>query len=178
MLSPETCTYVGTEKHVSASGACTCTCLIGRLRHIREIVAFRSFVMPAAAPPAVYKPAPGEEPPPLYKPELIEPKKRLTLMQRCYKEPWVPIGAPLPPYITCPQSEHVRCSRATCAGCLTTAGVLSVGFGAFIAGNKVLAQYMMRARVAAQGATVVAMVVSAGGLFMPSKAEAQGAPRL
>jgi hypothetical protein len=114
----------------------------------------------------------------LYKPELIEPKKRLTLMQRCYKEPWVPIGAPLPPYITCPQSEHVRCSRATCAGCLTTAGVLSVGFGAFIAGNKVLAQYMMRARVAAQGATVVAMVVSAGGLFMPSKAEAQGAPRL
>ena len=49
--------------------------------------------MPAAAPPAVYKPALGEEPPPLYKPELIEPKKRLTLMQRCYKEPWVPIGA-------------------------------------------------------------------------------------
>ena len=84
----------------------------------------------------------------------------------------------LPLYIMCPQSEHVRCSRATCAGCLTTAGVLSVGFGAFIAGNKVLAQYMMRARVAAQGATVVAMVVSAGGLFMPSKAETQGAPRL
>ena len=61
------------------------------------------------------------------------------------------------------------------AGCLTTAGVLTVGFGAFIAGNQVLAQYMMRARVAAQGATVVAMVVSAGGLFMPSKAES--APR-
>ena len=36
--------------------------------------------------------APLGEPPPLYKPELIEPKKRLTLMQRCYKEPWVPIG--------------------------------------------------------------------------------------
>jgi len=97
-------------------------------------------------------PKPGEQPPPLYKPELIEPKKRLTLMQRCYKEPWVPIG------------------------CLTTAGVLSVGFGAFIAGNKVLAQYMMRARVFAQGATVVAMVVSAGGLFLPSKAEAESAP--
>lgn len=41
-------------------------------------------------------PKPGEQPPPLYKPELIEPKKRLTLMQRCYKEPWVPIGALLP----------------------------------------------------------------------------------
>ena len=32
------------------------------------------------------------DPPPLYKPELIEPKKRLTLLQRCYKEPWVPAG--------------------------------------------------------------------------------------
>ena len=29
------------------------------------------------------------------------------------------------------------------AGCLTTAGVLCVGFGAFISGNKVLAQNMM-----------------------------------
>ena len=48
---------------------------------------------------------------------------------------------------------------------------MSVGFGAFIMGNKVLAQYMMRARVAAQGATVVAMVVSAGGLFLPSKVQ-------
>ena len=35
-----------------------------------------------------------EEPPPLYKPELFEPKKRLTILQHCYKEPWVPIGAP------------------------------------------------------------------------------------
>ena len=33
------------------------------------------------------------------------------------------------------------------AGCLTTAGVLCVGFGAFISGNKVLAQNMMRARM-------------------------------
>lgn len=32
------------------------------------------------------------EPPPLYKPEAFEPKKRLTLLQHCYKEPWVPIG--------------------------------------------------------------------------------------
>ena len=35
-----------------------------------------------------------EEPPPLYKPELIEPKKKLSILQRCYKEPWVPIGEP------------------------------------------------------------------------------------
>jgi len=103
--------------------------------------------MAGEQPPPLYKPQKGEEPPPLYKPEMIEPKKRLTLLQRCYKEPWVPVG------------------------CLTTVGVLSVGFGAFIGGNKVLAQYMMRARVAAQGATVVAMVISAGGLFLPSKAE-------
>ena len=33
-----------------------------------------------------------EDAPPLYKPELIEPKKRLSILQRCYKEPWVPIG--------------------------------------------------------------------------------------
>ena len=39
-------------------------------------------------------PMPAGEPPPLYKPELIEPKKRLTLLQRCYKEPWVPVGEP------------------------------------------------------------------------------------
>ena len=39
---------------------------------------------------------PMGEPPPLYKPELIEPKKRLTILQRCYKEPWVPIGALAP----------------------------------------------------------------------------------
>ena len=59
------------------------------------------------------------------------------------------------------------------AGALTTAAVLSVGFGAFINGNKELAQYMMRARVVAQGATVIAMVVSAGGLFLPSKVQAE-----
>lgn len=33
-----------------------------------------------------------EEAPPLYKPEMLERKKKLTLLQHCYKEPWVPIG--------------------------------------------------------------------------------------
>ena len=84
---------------------------------------------------------------PLYKPELIEPKKKLTLLQRCYKEPWVPIGAG------------------------TTCLVLSVGLGAFVQGNKVLAQQMMRARVLAQFATVAAMVVAAGGFALPSKVQ-------
>ena len=55
------------------------------------------------------------------------------------------------------------------AGCLTTTGVLCIGFGAFINGNKALAQNMMRARVAAQGATVVAMVVAAGGTLFPKR---------
>ena len=91
--------------------------------------------------------SPPGEPPPLYKPELIEPKKRLTLLQRCYKEPWVPIGAG------------------------TTVLVLSVGLGAFVSGNKVLAQHMMRARVAAQFATIGAMVVAAGGFALPSKVQ-------
>ncbi len=84
----------------------------------------------------VQMPKPGEAPPPLYKPDLIEPKKKLTFLQRCYKEPWVPIG------------------------CGATTLVLSVGLGAFVSGNKVLAQHMMRARVAFQGMTVVAMVVA------------------
>ena len=40
----------------------------------------------------IYMPQKGEKPPPLYAAHLIEPKKRLTLLQHCYKEPWVPIG--------------------------------------------------------------------------------------
>ena len=78
---------------------------------------------------------------------MIEPKKRLTLLQRCYKEPWVPIGSGL------------------------TVLALSVGLGAFVQGNKVLSQQMMRARVAAQFATIGAMVVAAGGFAMASKVQ-------
>ena len=51
---------------------------------------------------------PMGEPPPLYKPELIEPKKRLTILQRCYKEPWVPIGALAPAHT--PHLAARRCS--------------------------------------------------------------------
>ena len=48
---------------------------------------------------------------------------------------------------------------------------LSVGLGAFVQGNKVLSQQMMRARVASQFATIGAMVVAAGGFAMPSKVQ-------
>jgi len=34
----------------------------------------------------------GDEPPPLYKPELVEVKKKYTLLQHCYMEPWIPAG--------------------------------------------------------------------------------------
>ena len=89
-----------------------------------------------------------EDAPPLYKPELIEPKKRLTILQRCYKEPWVPIGQHAvlsnPALATqCPSPLLSDWRALSVAGCLTTAAVLSVGFGAFISGNKVLAQNMM-----------------------------------
>ena len=50
--------------------------------------------------------------------------------------------------------------RRVCAGCLSTAGVLCVGFGAFINGNKALAQNMMRARVMFQGLTVLGMGIA------------------
>ena len=54
-----------------------------------------------------------EDAPPLYKPELIEPKKRLTILQRCYKEPWVPIGqhAALLSNLRLPPSAPARCSQ-------------------------------------------------------------------
>ena len=76
---------------------------------------------------------PDGAPPPLYKPELLEEKKKLTLLQHCYKEPWIPIG------------------------CIVTVGALSVGFHGFINGNKVQMQSMMRLRVVAQGLTILAM---------------------
>eukprot|EP00245_Coleochaete_scutata_P007115 TRINITY_DN22211_c0_g1_i1.p1 TRINITY_DN22211_c0_g1~~TRINITY_DN22211_c0_g1_i1.p1 ORF type:complete len:100 (+),score=24.33 TRINITY_DN22211_c0_g1_i1:282-581(+) len=46
-------------------------------------------------------------------------------------------------------------------GALATAGVLVVGLWGFRHGNQMLAQYMMRARVVLQGATVALMVGSA-----------------
>ena len=108
-----------------------------------------------------------EEPPPLYRPELIEPKKRLSLLQKCYKEPWVPIGAPPRRDVCVPTSPLTLCRLARPAtGALTTVAVLCVGFGAFIVGDKRLMQTMMRARVASQGITVVAMGVSSGLLLV------------
>ena len=73
---------------------------------------------------------PDGSPPPLYKPELLEEKKKLTLLQHCYKEPWIPIG------------------------CIVTVGALSVGFHGFINGNKVQMQSMMRLRVVAHLAEI------------------------
>lgn len=40
-----------------------------------------------------------------------------------------------------------------------TAGVLSVGLYSFRTGNQKLSQLMMRSRVAAQGLTVIALVI-------------------
>mmetsp|Transcript_48381 Transcript_48381/g.104847 ORF Transcript_48381/g.104847 Transcript_48381/m.104847 type:complete len:98 (+) Transcript_48381:34-327(+) len=79
-----------------------------------------------------------EDPPPLYKPELLEPKKKLTLLQHCYKEPWIPIG------------------------CLATVGCLSAGFAGFLQGNQKLMQQGMRGRVVAQGLTVFGMLAGIG----------------
>lgn len=79
-------------------------------------------------------PPPGEEPPPLYKPEMLEPKKKLTLLQHCYKEPWIPLG------------------------CIITVSALCSGLAGFIQGDSAHMQRMMRARVTAQAATVMSMV--------------------
>jgi hypothetical protein len=64
-------------------------------------------------------------------------------MDKCKAEPLVPIGA------------------------LTTAAVLCGGLISFKRGDRKMGQYFMRARVIAQGATVVAMIgygVSAGAI--------------
>uniref|UniRef100_A0A0K8TP00 Putative conserved plasma membrane protein n=1 Tax=Tabanus bromius TaxID=304241 RepID=A0A0K8TP00_TABBR len=44
-------------------------------------------------------------------------------------------------------------------GCLATAGALSYGLWSFRQGRPKMSQYMMRARIAAQGFTVVALMV-------------------
>merc|ERR1712113_670872 len=86
-------------------------------------------------------------PPPLYKPELLEEKKKLTILQHCYREPWIPIG------------------------CLTTVSALLVGLGGFLQGNRQLMQRMMRARVAAQGLTLTSMVLGLSLAAQKNKTE-------
>lgn len=47
-------------------------------------------------------------------------------------------------------------------GCLATAGALSFGLYSFKQGERQMSQYMMRARILAQGFTVVALIVGVG----------------
>ena len=54
--------------------------------------------------------------------------------------------------------------------------MLGIGFSAFIRGNKALMQQMMRARVAAQSATVIAMAVSSGVVLTKQKQEPDAEP--
>lgn len=53
------------------------------------------------------------------------------------------------------------------SGCLTTVTVLGIGVYAVGRGNTLLSQRMMRYRVAAQGATVLALVL--GSLYHTTK---------
>ncbi|CAO1392372.1 unnamed protein product [Diamesa serratosioi] len=47
-------------------------------------------------------------------------------------------------------------------GCLATAGALTFGLYSFKQGERQMSQYMMRARILAQGFTVVALIVGVG----------------
>ncbi|GFG28518.1 hypothetical protein Cfor_06390 [Coptotermes formosanus] len=47
-------------------------------------------------------------------------------------------------------------------GCLMTFGALSYGLWSFRKGERQMSQYMMRARVLAQGFTIVALIVGIG----------------
>lgn len=70
--------------------------------------------------------------------------------------------------LTCPLPEHcsVRLLNLSCdpfyfypLGCLATAGALMYGLRAFQQGKTHRSQMLMRGRIAAQGFTVVALVV-------------------
>lgn len=50
-------------------------------------------------------------------------------------------------------------------GCLATAGALSFGLYSFRHGNEKMSQTMMRARILAQGFTVVALIIGVGFSF-------------
>jgi len=58
-------------------------------------------------------------------------------------------------------------------GAVSTAGILLGGLLAFRRGNQQLSQYMMRARVVAQGTTVAVMAASAGWMTFDGKDQQQ-----
>lgn len=56
-------------------------------------------------------------------------------------------------------------------GAAATAGVLCAGLVAFRKGNQRLSQQMMRARIVAQGATVLMMTASSGAIVLGRKGD-------
>jgi hypothetical protein len=85
--------YVATEQRQRVRREQTHrVCAISRSLRAPSRSSSRALAVAASSDPTVQSTMPTEEPPPLYKPELIEPKKKLTFLQHCYKEPWVPIG--------------------------------------------------------------------------------------
>ena len=80
----------------------------------------------------------------------------------------------LPP--TAPPRSSQTGRVLSVAGCLTTAGVLCVGFGAFISGNKVLAQNMMHGTTQKQAGSALRQLALRRLLSAPD--HASGYPRL
>jgi hypothetical protein len=74
---------------------------------------------------------------------------------------------PAPPEDILPSRQGKK-NPLVLVGAAVTAGVLTVGFVAFKAGNANLSQTMMKARVFAQGATVALMVGTSGAAVLPS----------
>jgi hypothetical protein len=59
-------------------------------------------------------------------------------------------------------AELTESNAISIAGCLLTFGALSYGLWSFRKGEIRMSQYMMRARVVAQGFTIVALIVGIG----------------
>lgn len=81
------------------------------------------------------------------------------LYRKISENPFVPLG------IICIDFRINKANFVTViiVGCIATTIALGFGLWNFRRGNRVMSQYMMRARIAAQGLTIVALI---GGLAM------------
>lgn len=80
------------------------------------------------------------------------------MLRKIKENPFVPIGQNiLINYIQC-KTMNIK----LIVGCLATFSALSYGLWSFRTGQRKMSQYMMRTRIAAQGFTVLALIIGIG----------------
>lgn len=88
----------------------------------------------------------------------VESKKD-KLIRKITENPLVPIGMCLSHFLFIVKNVY---AMLLSQGCLATFGALSYGLYNFRTGNKRMSQMMMRTRIAAQGLTLIALVLGVG----------------